>query len=338
MTFIEKEITNPVLLCNSDGKLNPDSVGWARRPIITSNVTGSFTRKKKWNYWCVYGQDAMFSATISHLDYAAVCFVYYLEYETNQFFEKTITIPFGINCHLPNEVQATAEAIHKDMSLFFISNEKETLLKITCPDFDGENLEVDIAITYPPDIDTLNVVVPWSEKRFQFTAKHHCLPTSGYFKVGEKTFRFDPATDFAVLDYGRGIWPYSSTWNWGMASGKQGEDTVGINLGGQWTDHTGSTENAVIVNNKLTKIGEDLQFHYDRDNYMKPWFVDCQSGRVELTFTPFFERIAATNVGIIQSEVHQMFGHYHGRIYLSGSESIEITNLLGSIEDHAARW
>lgn len=123
-----------------------------------------------------------------------------------------------------------------------------------------------------------------------------------------------------------------------MASGKQGEDTVGINLGGQWTDHTGSTENAVIVNNNLTKIGEDLQFHYDRDNYMKPWFVDCQSGRVELTFTPFFERIAATNLGIIQSEVHQMFGHYHGRIYLSGSESIEITNLLGSIEDHAARW
>lgn len=99
------------------------------------------------------------------------------------------------------------------MSLFFISNEKETLLKITCPNFDGENLEVDIAITYPPHIDTLNVVVPWSEQRFQFTAQHHCLPTSGYFKVGKKTFRFDPETDFAVLDYGRGIWPYSSTWN-----------------------------------------------------------------------------------------------------------------------------
>lgn len=338
MTFIEKEITTPVHLCNSDGKLNPDSIGWARRPIITSNITGSFTRKKKWNYWCVYGQKALFSATVSHLDYAAVCFVYFLEYETKRFIEKTIIIPFGINCQMPDEVQATAEAIHKDMNLFFISNENETLLKVSCPDFGGENLEVDIVITYPPNIDTLNVVVPWSERRFQFTAKHHCLPASGSFKVGKQTFTFDPNTDFAVLDYGRGIWPYASTWNWGMASGKQGSDTIGINLGGQWTDGTGSTENAVIINNHLTKISEDLTFHYDRDNYMKPWFVDSSSGRIALTFTPFYERIAATNVGIIQSEVHQMIGHYHGQIHLSTSESIEIKNLLGTIEDHAARW
>lgn len=338
MTFIEKEITTPVHLCNSDGKLNPSSIGWARRPIITSNITGSFTRKKKWNYWCVYGQKALFSATVSHLDYAAVCFVYFLEYETKRFIEKTIVIPFGINCQMPDEVQATAEAIHKDMNLFFISNENETLLKVSCPDFGGENLEVDIVITYPPNIDTLNVVVPWSEKRFQFTAKHHCLPASGSFKVGKQTFTFDPNTDFAVLDYGRGIWPYASTWNWGMASGKQGSDTIGINLGGQWTDGTGSTENAVIINNHLTKISEDLTFHYDRDNYMKPWFVDSSSGRIALTFTPFYERIAATNVSIIQSEVHQMIGHYHGQIHLSTSESIEIKNLLGTIEDHAARW
>ena len=39
-----------------------------------------------------------------------------------------------------------------------------------------------------------------------------------------------------------------------MASGKQGEDTVSINLGGQWTDHTGSTENEVIVNNRINFI------------------------------------------------------------------------------------
>lgn len=34
MTLIENEITNPVLLCDSAGNLNPHSVGWARQPFI----------------------------------------------------------------------------------------------------------------------------------------------------------------------------------------------------------------------------------------------------------------------------------------------------------------
>lgn len=280
----------------------------------------------------------MFSATISHLDYAAVCFVYVFEYDTKRFIEKTVLLPLGINCTMPDDVQATAEAIHKDMSLFFISTETETLLKISCPNFGGDNLEVDLTISYPPDLDTLNVVVPWNEKQFQFTAKHHCLPTTGYVKIGAESFSFHPDTDFAVLDFGRGIWPYASTWNWGMASGKQGEQTVGLNLGGQWTDGTPTTENAIIVDGHLTKISDDLHFYYDVNNFMKDWHVTCPSHRLELSFTPLFERVATTNVGIIKSEVHQMIGHYNGIIHLNEEETIEITHLLGCIEDHVARW
>ena len=66
-------------------------------------------RKKKWNYWCVYGEDLLFSATISHLDYAAVCFVYFLDYETQRFYEKLITIPVGRNVVMPENV---LESLH----------------------------------------------------------------------------------------------------------------------------------------------------------------------------------------------------------------------------------
>ncbi len=37
---------------------------------------------------------------------------------------------------------------------------------------------------------------------------------------------------------------------------------------------------------------------------------------MELTFTPFKDRTAQTNLGIIFSEVHQMFGRYAGRVTL----------------------
>src|SRR5690625_2779334 len=252
----EKEITLPVRLCLNDGTLNPESIGWARKPIITSNVRGQFLRKKKWNYWCVYGQEALFSATISHLDYAAVCFVYYLDYSTKDFYEKTIILPLDMKTNMPDDVQATVEVSHRNMHLSFISDEQKTLLKISSDDFNGKYLEADITISYPDNLDSLNVVVPWSERKFQFTAKHHCLPASGYFTIGEKTYTFQPETDYAVLDYGRGVWPRESRWNWGMASGNHGSDVIGLNIGGQWTDNTGSTENAIIINGTLYKISE----------------------------------------------------------------------------------
>lgn len=334
----EREIKTNVQLCLPDGTLNPASIGWARKPIITSNLKGRSFRKKKWNYWCIYGRDALFSATISNLDYATVCFVYFLDYESKRFFEKTVIVPLDKKTAMPNDVQETVQFSNKQMHLSFISSEKETLLKISANDFDGGYLEADILITYPENIESLQVVVPWNNREFQFTAKHHCLPAQGYFRIGKSTYTFEPETDYAVLDYGRGIWPRKSSWNWGMASGNQGSDTIGLNFGGKWTDHTGSTENAVILNNELFKISEDVQFLYDREDFMKEWKITSQSSNVELSFTPFFERIAKSNVLIVQSEVHQMVGHYNGKIQLASGKKLIIDSLLGCIEDHYAKW
>lgn len=159
----EREITEPVKLCDENGNLNAASVGWSRRPLITSNLKGQFLRKKKWHYWCVNGQDALFSATISHLDYAAVCFVYYLDYKTKDFYEKTVLMPLGLKTNMPEEVLASAENLHKDMGIFFIWDGSDTHLKVSIPDFGGKPLKADIKVYYPENHDTLNVVIPWSK-------------------------------------------------------------------------------------------------------------------------------------------------------------------------------
>jgi hypothetical protein len=99
------------------------------------------------------------------------------------------------------------------------------------------------------------------------------------------------------------------------------------------------TENAVFVNGVMTKIHEDVIFDYDRTNFMKPWSVTSKfSDSVALTFTPFFERIAETNVKVIRSEVHQMVGYYNGKISLNNGSIIHIQQMLGSIDEHVAKW
>ena len=50
------------------------------------------------------------------------------------------------------------------------------------------------------------------------------------------------------------------------------------------------------------------------------------------------ERVAASNVWLVRSEVHQMFGHYDGYVLTTDLEKIAVDHLLGWAEDHTALW
>ena len=339
MQHVEREITEPVLLCDNKGLLNPDAIGFARHPIIESNLTKRFMRKKKWNYWCVYGEDLLFSATITHLDYAVVCFVYILNYETQRFYEKQITIPTLRNVKMPDDVLGDVKFIDSTLSVQMIHHKQETHLSVSIPDFDGEILHADLHIHHPPEDETLNVVIPKNRNIFQFTAKHHTLPTTGFVKIGEQRYDYKSDDSFAVLDYGRGVWPREANWNWAMASQRLGGRRIGLNFGGQWTDGTGMTENAVFIDGRMTKIHEDVLFTYDRENFMAPWTIKTKfSNDVNLTFTPFFERVAKTDVKLVRSEVHQLIGYFDGTIRLHDNSVLQIRQMLGSTEEHNAKW
>ena len=339
--MIANEITSPVHLSLENGHLNPEAIGWARKPLIHSNVSGSFLRKKKWNYWAVTSPELMFSATISHIDYAAVIFIYILDLKTLDFNEKTALIPLGKGVDMPKEVQETIEVNHKDMLIHMIDHGNQTTIKVESADFDGKNtsLKAKIVLARPAGYESLNVVVPWSKKRYQYTAKQPTIPASGKIRWGERTYTFDPEDANGCLDFGRGIWKYASTWNWASGSGTIDGKRVGLNFGGQWTDNTGQNENGLVIDNVLHKIHEDINWEYDVDDYMKPWRLTTKgSDRVNLTFTPLFERIAATDVKIIQSRVHQMIGHFDGTVIGDHGEVVEIKQMIGWAEDHMAKW
>ncbi|MGB2993210.1 MAG: DUF2804 domain-containing protein [Paenisporosarcina sp.] len=335
----EREILAPLSLCDSKGNLNPAAIGYSRKPLIDSNLSGHFMRKKKWNYWCVYGEDILFSATIRHMDYATVCSVYFLDYETQRFFEKTVTIPLGQRVHMPNQVLETVKFSNNEMSVQLLHMQSETHMAVTISNFDGDLLHADLHIEHPENDDSLNVVIPWNRQLFQHTAKHHTLPTRGFVKIGDKRYTFNPEDSYAVLDYGRGVWPRTASWNWAMASQRVGNRRIGLNFGGKWTDGTGMTENAVFVNGKMSKISEDVIFTFDETDFMKPWHIRSKFSQVvNLTFTPFFKREATINARLVKSNVYHMVGYFNGVVYLQDGSRLAITQLLGSIEDHNAKW
>jgi hypothetical protein len=225
------------------------------------------------------------------------------------------------------------------MTLDFTDEGHTVTLQVASPAFDGVPLRADLRVERPPEHETLNVVIPWSESRFQFTSKQHCLPAQGTLQVGDQTITFDQQDAFACLDYGRGVWKLSSFWNWGNFSTRQDGRLVGANLGAGWTDGTGMTENGILLDGKLHKISEDLQWSYDSADFMKPWRITTpESDQIDLEFTPFYERVAATDVVLLKSEVHQMIGHFSGVLKTGAGETVSVEKAVGWAEEHYARW
>lgn len=207
-TYFEPEITEPVNLCDPRGRLNPAAIGWSRHPMHHCNLRGHWPRKKRWNYWAVVSPTHLFSVTLSNVDYLGLPFIYLLDFNNLAFAEKTLLKPFGSGCDLPPDVEADIAYNDPAMPIDIQYTPDGIRLKVACPDFEGQPLKVDLLVHQPEGHETLNVVIPWSRKRFQFTSKQNTLPTEGMVEWGDSLIQFDLENTFACLDFGRGIWPF----------------------------------------------------------------------------------------------------------------------------------
>lgn len=336
----EIELTSPVDLCLPNGRLNPKAVGWSRQPLQNCRLYGRPLRKKRWNYWCITNPNHLFSVTLSDVDYAGLPFVYYLDFATGEFIEKTIITPFGKDVQLGHTVPDDASYAGEGGQINIKNTPGGVFMQVNIADFGGKPLQAEFQITEPENHESLNVVVPWSERLFQFTAKNNTLPAEGKVTLDGKTIQLDGNHTFATLDFGRGVWPYKGFWNWASFSTILSDGrTLGTNFGAGWTDNTGSTENALCIDGHLIKLSEDVIFTYSTQDFKAPWKIQtAETGRVDLTFTPFFERIAKTDMAIIRSEVHQMIGYFDGTVEGEGGEMIKVSRAVGWAEDHHSRW
>jgi hypothetical protein len=337
-TYNEPELTAPVPLCGPDGRLNRDAIGWSRHPLHTCNLGPSLARKKKWNYWAVTGNDLLFSATIADMDRLQLGGAYVLDRRTHRYIDRTVVVP-PHTIAIPETTAGDVVIEHPAMRVALTDEGAGTRIRVEAADFGGMRLEADVLVQHPAGHETLNVLIPWTDVQFQYTSKQNTLPASGFVRLGDERYEFAPPS-FGCMDYGRGVWPEYTVWNWGSASGVQGRHTIGLNLGGQWTDGTGMNENGICVDGRLTKISEDLVFEYDRTDWMKPWRVrTAATDRIDLLFEP--EAGHATESGRRDSYFvngHQMFGCYSGRITPDGGDPIDLRDLFGWIEEHEARW
>jgi hypothetical protein len=113
---------------------------------------------------------------------------------------------------------------------------------------------------------------------------------------------------------------------------------IGLQLGGRWTEGTGATENGVLVDGRLTKIGRELRWHYDWSAPLRPWHVEDPDGQLSLVLTPRHDKHTRMEALVLGTETHQVFGTWAGTFRPDAGGAIHFSGLQGFAEESRSRW
>ncbi len=343
MTPGEHEILDPVDLCDEDGRsLHPSAKGWSRHILHRANLAGRWGRTKRWDYWAIQAEHIIVAVTVADIDYAGLVTLDWIEPGSHRSGGRSVTIPLGRGVDLPDEpATGRLDFNSRNLGVSIVYGEGSTHLLARWTEKHGVSGSLSATVAEPEGHESLNVVIPWSSKQFQFTSKHQARPANGSVTVDGRTIEIGGSAGEAwgILDIGRGRWPYRTTWNWGGGSGYAATgQLVGLQVGGKWTDGTGFTENGVIIDGSLVKIGEDLEWIYNWDDPMAPWTVRSADGMLDVTLAPVHDRHSNLNLGVLKNEVHQVFGRWSGCVPDGTGGSLSITDMLGFAEEARSRW
>lgn len=347
---IEREIIAPVDLCLPDGRtLSPDARGWSRTPLHRANLRGGFGRTKRWDYWAVLAGDVALSLVLADVDYLGIAGAWWADLASGESGGLEASVPLARGLSLPDLPGSTPLRFsRRDLEVAIEDDPAGTRLLARWRERDGRPSSCDVRVELPPGHESVNVVIPWSERLFQYTSKHQARPAHGTLRVGDREIGIGrPASTaggateaWGVLDVGRGRWPYRTRWNWGGGAGHSacGRHVVGIQVGGLWTRGTGFTENGIIVDGRVTKLGDELEWQYSWSEPMRPWRVRDPHGRLDLVLAPRFDRHSRVEAIVLGTEVHQVFGTWSGLVVGAGGREIRVEGIDGFAEESRSRW
>ncbi|MCF2661447.1 DUF2804 domain-containing protein [Pseudoflavonifractor phocaeensis] len=346
----QHEITQPIPLLNEKGELT--QAGWARKPypVYDRNaVKVSALRVKEWDYYLISNGRFALALTVADNGYMGLDSVSLLDFVTGRQVTRSPmrVLPLG-HTGLPDSADRGVTASSgKGYGLTFLHTDGEKLgparqLVFRMEDFwEGKTIRGSVTLFDQPD-ESVVTCTPFDKPgHFYYNRKINCLRASGQVELGEETYTFCPEDSFAVLDWGRGVWTYRNTWYWSSASGLAEGAPFGFNLGYGFGNGSAATENALIFGGKVHKLSH-VKFHIPgkpgREDWLSPWTFTSDNGRLEMEFSPILDRAACTDLKILKSDQHQVFGRFTGRAVLDGGRVLEFRDLTGFAEKVVNRW
>lgn len=333
-------------LVDMEGNLT--EAGYATRHIKAynrKNVDAHPTRIKEWDYYYVHNSTYGVGLTIADNGYMGLVSLVIIDFDNHSMMQETKMTWFPLGkMNLPCTPEAGKTTFNKKgVTLNLDYGKSVTHVKIHWENFrEKKPVEIDLKLTDKPR-DSIVLTVPFDKpNQFYYNQKTYGMRCEGTLSYLHKTVRFDKHDTFALLDFGRGVWPYKSEWYWGAAQGMQDDALLAFNIGGGFGNTNQASEDMIFHNGKGHKLSKghfELAFRDNgRPDYMKPWRYRTEDGRLDVTFTPSLRRHDATNFIVLKNTQNQIFGHYDGKAELDDGTIIDIEALPGFAEHFVNKW
>ena len=344
---MQNKITKAGDLLNEKGELI--ECGYATKLIKDydrSKIKAGKLRIKEWDYYLIYNDKFGVALTVDDNSYMGLNSVTFLDFDKKQEITKSpMRFMTKGTTNLP-KTSKTGDVLSesKNYKFSFKIKGKKRLLEVWLKNFrKNDDINIKFELTDEPK-DSMVILTPFKEKKtaFYYNQKIVGFKAKGEVKIGDEIYEFDDKNTRAILDWGRGVWTYKNTWYWGAGAGVVKGNEIGFNIGYGFGDTSNATENMVFYNGKAHKL-EDVKFNIPlnkkgKEDYLSPWTFTSSDKRFEMKFEPIIDRHSNSNILIIASNQHQVFGLFTGTIILDAGEKIKIKNFLGFAEKVVNKW
>ena len=327
------EVTARQRLLNVDGSLKEPGFSRHLYQIYDRrDIKAPKFRIKEWDYYLVLCDDYAVAFTVSDDGYIGLQSVSLLTFGDNPWeHTETVLTPFPMGKLKMPSTSETGNVVYRDKRLYLAFEKTAGKRHIVCQFknfYEGKTFSCDIVLEQP-EMDTMVIATPWKEdkKAFYYNQKINCMRASGAAQFNGKTYLFRPETDFGTLDWGRGVWTYDNTWNWGSGNAVVNGKPFGFNIGYGFGDTAAASENMLFYDGVGHKL-DDITFHISASSYTDPWKISSSDGRFEMDFVPILDRAAKMDVKAIVTDQHQVFGKMTGTAVLDDGTALEIKDLM----------
>lgn len=336
----------PGPLLNGQGNLcEPGYAAALLKTYDRKAIRAGKLRIKEWDYYLITNDRWGVALTIDDNSYMGLLSASVLDFETCK--ETTVSpmfwLPVGKTGFPASSKEGDVKKTLKNASGSFVHTPEGRRLTFRIDRFkDGKPFSCDILLTDEPK-DSMVIATPFEKKgHFYYNQKIVGMRAEGWFQIGDVRTVLDPKNTFGLLDWGRGVWTYKNTWYWSAAQGEIDGRVIGFNLGYGFGDTSAASENMLFVDGTAHKLGR-VDFGIPKkqdgtDDLMRPWHFTDDEGRVDLIFSPILDRASKTDVKIICSDQHQVFGRFSGVLKTDGGEEIRLKDFLGFAEKVFNKW
>ena len=341
---MQHEITEAKLLLDEKGNLAEP--GFARKllPIYRrGDIKASNMRIKEWDYYLINNGKFALALTIDNNGYMNMNSVSLLNFEEKwEITNSPIGFFPGRNPVLPEtSAKGDVELKGKGHQLKFENDGTGVrILTAEMEKFGPEGKLTAFVKLFDEPEESMVICTPFEKGgHFYYNQKINCMRAEGTVTYGGKKYVFNPEDSFGVLDWGRGVWTYHNTWYWGSASYQVDGVPFGWNIGYGFGDTSAASENMLFYNGKAHKLSQ-VKFNIPggEKDFLSPWTFTSDDGRFEMDFLPVIDRKSCTDVKLIKSDQHQVFGLFTGKAVLDDGKVIEIKDFPGFAEKVENKW